>query len=356
MSLPAHLNGKSGKCPKCGAVVQVTDGTVPQVGEIDPNLSPQPQNKDSSSENNHFSPPAETSEYISPEIFYSDIEKAQLYSCAKGIAHCRSNGNVMAGALAGILAGAQMPSPFFTAIGGIFYVISIVLLLASAIRLRNAPDRSRAKQFFGMTIIFVVINIVLMGIFLALPFGSSVKSPVTMIPERMSLALFLSLGHLAFLFLAFETHIVGLNRLFIFTIRPMIEPRIIFWGVIAMPLIVLAGEYINALGAIQKDYLLLFSYIVFVIPAVTLIVIYNRMLKKTQPLFLRAIDEGQRFSFERCEFYAMNKTKNIKGPYNYKQIRALASKGSLKPNTALSIDDGSSWVKAKSIKPIWESS
>jgi len=355
MSLPDHLNGKSGKCPKCGAVVQVTDGTVPQVGEIDPNLSPQPQNKDSSSENNHFSPPAETSEYISPEIFYSDIEKAQLYSCVKGIAHCRSNGNVMAGALAGILAGDQMGAPYVTGIGALFFVISIVLLLASAIRLRNAPDRSRAKQFFGMTSIFVVINIVLMVIFFATS-GSSVKSPPTMNPEPMSLTHFLVLGCLAFLFLAFETHIVGLNRLFIFTIRPMIEPRIIFWGVIAMPLIVLAGEYINALGAIQKDYLLLFRYIVFVIPAVTLIVIYNHMLKKTQPLFLRAIDAGQRFSFERCEFYARNKSKNIKGPYNYKQILALASKGSLKPNTALSIDDGSSWVKAKSIKPIWESS
>ena len=355
MSLPGHLNGKSGKCPKCGIVVQVTGGTDPQVDEIEPNLPPQPQNKDSFSDQNLSSPPVEISQYSSPDIFYSDIEKAHLYSCTKGLAHCSRNGSVMAGALAGMLAGAIMGAPFVAGIGGIFFVISILLLLASAIHLRNAPDRSRAKHFFTMTIIFVVATIILMVIFFATS-DSSVKSPFTKTPERMSLASFLALGCLAFLFLAFATHIVGLNRLFIFTIRPMIEPQIIFWGVIAMPLIVFAGEYINALGAIQKDYLLLFSYIVFVIPAVALIVIYNHMLKKTQTLFLRAIDAGQRFSFELCEFYARNKSKNIKGPYNYKQIRALASKGSLKPNTALSIDDGSSWVKAKSIKPIWESS
>ena len=326
MSLPGHLNGKSGKCPKCGIVVQVTGGTDPQVDEIEPNLPPQPQIKDSFSDQNLSSPPVETSQYSSPDIFYSDIEKAHLYSCTKGLAHCRRSCNAMAGALAVLLAGGA--TPVLVTIGGLFYFISIDLLIA--------------------TIILIVILVVIVG--------SSVKSPVTMNPERMSLADFLMLGHFVFLFLAFETHIVGLNRLFIFTIRPMNEPKIIFWGVIAMPLIVFACRYINHLGAIQKHYIVTFNYMVNVIPAVTLIVIYSRMLKNTQPLFLRAIDAGQRFSFELCEFYARNKSKKIKGPYNYKQIRALASKGSLKPNTALSIDDGSSWVKAKSIKPIWESS
>ena len=353
MSLPGHLNGKSGKCPKCGIVVQVTGGTDPQVDEIAPNFPPQPQIKDSFSDQNLSSPPVDPSQYSSPVIFYSDIEKAHLYSCTKGLAHCRRSCNAMAGALAVFLAGGA--SPVLVTIGGLFYFISIVLLLASVLHLRNAPDRSRAKRFFAMTIIFVVATIILIVILVVIV-GSSVKSPVTMNPERMSLADFLMLGHFVFLFLAFETHIVGLNRLFIFTIRPMNEPKIIFWGVIAMPLIVFACRYINHLGAIQKHYIVTFNYMVNVIPAVTLIVIYSRMLKNTQPLFLRAIDAGQRFSFELCEFYARNKSKKIKGPYNYKQIRALASKGSLKPNTALSIDDGSSWVKAKSIKPIWESS